>query len=330
MQFNINQRESYGSVILRLSLFTAIGVFLCSLFGYFLLPFAAGSYAALIGFENRGKRIFTFLVPIVMFFVNLALLGPFSLEAIAYVVVGVIIYFLAKRGKSKGEVAFWISFSLVLMMLVSVFLFAMDYNDSISLTKAFEFYRELGAYLKEKFVEFVITLQNEGGGSFAFTEADATLMFNELILGIVPLTLILAFLISGLALKFFTRNLFKYADEEPHPFNWSFRTSNFVAYFYIATLIFFWIVPEDAGAFFLLVNTLYSLFSLVFAYLGVKFLYAFFLAKGKRPLLAILIIVAIFVVFSSFVVTAISLLGVYVNNSMNKLSRLTDKSNKKQ
>ena len=329
MQFNIKPGENHRSAILRLSLLTALGALLCTLFGYFALPFAAASYASLIAFENRGKRVFSYIVPVIMFFVNFLFMGFYSLEGIAYVVVGIIIYLLAKLGKSKGEVAFWCSAVLLVLMFVSAILFAMDYNNSLSLWRAFDFYGDLIATAREKLTDAMLKVKNDNS-SFAYTAADADAMFDSLLLGIVPTALILAFLLSGITLKFFTKNLFRYSEEEPHPFNWCFRTTNFIAYFYIVVLIFFGIVPEDSGVLDLLVSTLYSLFSLVFAYLGVKFLFAFFIAKGKRPILALLIIIAIFVVFSSFVLTAASLLGVYVNNSMNKLSGLIDKNGKKQ
>ncbi len=328
MQFTLNSYMRYNSVILKLAMFTALGAFACTLFGYLFLPFAAASYATLIAYENQKRRIFTYATPAVMFVINLLLAGPYSLEGVAYVLVGIVIYFLAKLGKTKGEVAFWSILLLLVLMFLSAILFAMDYIGSFSVFGAFDYYAKLLNDGKTYFVDFLLTLKEEGKASFAFTEAEAILMFNELVIGIIPTSTILAFILTGATLKIFTRNIFKYGKEEPGLFSWSFNTSNTVAYFYVIIFILSLVVPVDAGAFYHLVTILYSVFSLVYTYIGVKFLYALFLSKGKRPILAILIIAAIFVVFSSFVIGAISLLGVYVNNSMNKLSRLTNDGKK--
>ncbi len=325
MQLNIRDGENYKGTLAKLSVLTVAFSILCTFFGYLLMPLAAATYALLLTFENRGRRVFSFLIPIVTYLINLLFMGFYSLEGIAYAIVGVIIFLLVKRGKTKGEIAFWISFATVVMMFISALLLAMAYNESASITKAFLLYKELIVFLETKFVDILVSLKDETGLAFAFTREDAIMLYNELILSIVPIVMVVAFIISGFTLKFFTRLAFRYSEKNPALLTFSFKTTNFIAYFYLIVVILSFIVPADGSTFYYLLTSLYSVFSVVYLYLGVKFLFAFFIARGKSPIITVLIIIAIFVVFSSFVVCALSLLGVYVNNSMNKILSKFDK-----
>ena len=135
MQLNIRDGENYKSTLAKLSVLTVAFSILCTFFGYLLMPLAAATYALVLTFENRGRRIFSFVIPVVTYLINLLFMGFYSLEGIAYAVVGIIIFLLVKRGKTKGEIAFWISFATVVMMFISALLLAMAFNKSVSILK---------------------------------------------------------------------------------------------------------------------------------------------------------------------------------------------------
>ena len=92
-----NQLAIYNRKLTYLVLMLTLCALGCIFLGYIVLPFAAAYFAALIYFEKPEKRVFSYLIPVTMFLVNFiargfSLNGLLSLDAIAYVVLGVIIY----------------------------------------------------------------------------------------------------------------------------------------------------------------------------------------------------------------------------------------------
>ena len=87
-----------------LVIFAFLSGALCTLFGYIFLPVAAGIYASLLFAESKGKPVFSYLVPVATVALNFFLNGFYSLEGVAYVVVGLVIYRLYRSGKTKNEI----------------------------------------------------------------------------------------------------------------------------------------------------------------------------------------------------------------------------------
>ena len=138
-----NCKISYTALMTRLAVSCVLSVIGCILLGYFMLPLAAAFYAGVLLYEKPNKRILSYVIPIVMFTLNLLLSGLFSLEAIAYVLVGLVIYICSSKNKSKGESVFWTTLLIAVLILISAIILPFDLNGSVGLISIKQFYSNL-------------------------------------------------------------------------------------------------------------------------------------------------------------------------------------------
>ena len=322
MQLVLKNTVSYKSTITVLSILTALSGFGCMLVGYLFLPFAAAFYAALLVYENSSKRIASYMVPIGIFVANFLAKGFFSLEAVAYVVIGVIIYVSSKRGTSKGETAFWTTLTLTVLFFVSAIFLAFDYVGAIGLTSIKQFFSNLFITSKTQCVELLTSLttaDEEGIKYFVCTPHEAEALFHEFVILLIPITILAAFLLSGLTFKIFSATVRRCSGNDSIINLWNFRVSNFIAYFYIAVAILSIFAATDKSAFSYVLITLNTVLSAVFAYIGVTVVYAILRTKGMSAFLATSAIVIVCILFSSFSTQLISFVGVYFNIVANKI-----------
>ncbi len=325
MQLVLKKSSLYKKTISTLSFLTASCVFGCILLGYIFLPMAAAFYAALLVYENKSKRVMSYVLPVVMFLINFVLrdFSFYSLEAIAYVVIGVFIYFACAKNVSKGETVFWTTLSLAVMLVISAIFIAFETLGAFGITPLEQFFSNLFLSYKSFFVDALtsITVANKEGISFfAYNPAEAELFFHEIVILLVPLVILFAFLLSGITFKIFQSVVRRISGEECEINSWNFKTSNLVAYFYVAVAI-LTIFASGSGIFEISIVSLNTVFSAVFAYIGISFIYSLIILRGKSSFFAIALIVVTCLVFSSFAIQLLSFIGVYFNIFSNKISR---------
>ncbi len=321
MLFELNDTKEYSQAIVKLSILTSVAVLGCILFGFFCLPVAAAYYAALLLYERPGKRIMSIVIPAVYFALNFFLQPAFSLDALAYVVLGAIIYFSVKKSRSKGETAFWMTVATLVIIILTTFFLAFEVNGDIGFLSIKQFYSGVYRNLKEEVMERILALKTtseEGIVSYAYNFYEAERLFEELAMSVIPLAILSAFLIVGISLKLFATVIAKYSGADCGIYFWSFGTSNLVAYFYVITYVIGMIAESDGSLFAFTVMSLTTVFSVVYAYIGVRFVFYFILSRGKSAWLAILIIALGFVIMSLVALQILSFIGVTVNIIANK------------
>ena len=326
MQFFLKNQDDYTRVIVKLSALTTIGAFACMLMGYLFLPLASAAYAALLVYEKSSRRVISYALPIVLFTVNLLLNGIFSLEGVIYVAIGLIMFFSVKYGRTKGETVFWVCLAVTVFILLSAIAIAFDATSSVSALSIKQFYSNLYINLKSYFIDTVTALtvtDKNGTTSFAYNVFEAESLFNELVVSLVSVLLLASLILTGLALKLFVSLVNRYACEESEIVFWNFKTSNLVAIFYIVISVISFFLGYDSGIFAAVIVTLNTLFSAVFAYIGLKFVFYFITSHGKSKIFAVILIVIISVLISSFAVLIFSYIGVYVNIVSNRVFKIS-------
>lgn len=324
MQISIKGDFSYQRVMRRYTLLALLSILGCSLLGYVLLPFAAAFYAAILFFENPAKRVVSYVLPIAAFVINFLLRGIYSFEAVSYFVVGLIIYLCVKKSKSKGETAFWLSFAILLCLIVSALLLMLELSSNAGYSSVSSFYSDIYNEYRALFLDTVTALVHEdadGIQSFVYNLYEAKVLFRELIIYLIPVALLLSFLLSGLTLKAFCRTVEKNVSEDSEIYSWNFGTSNIVSYFFIALSVFALMANSDGSTFSYVIFTLNTIFTAVFAYIGVKSLYYIIISKGKSKAFAIVLMIIVFALLSSFAFQLLSYFGVIINIVTNRVSR---------
>lgn len=313
MYSSVNKNVSYAKTLFILGFLTFLFALGCTLLGYLFMPFAAASYAALLMFENKSKRFVSYIVPVLIIVVNFLLNGFYSAEAVAYIAVGVLLYFLFVKEKTKNEAACWLTLLSIALISVSAVLFAFKANDSMSFVALRDYYVNLYSGLKAQFIEFItglVTTDSEGLQFFAFTREYAEDLLHSLVALIPSLFVITAFLLSTLALKLFDVLRYKFIPEQNFSHNWILLPSKFVAVSYIVIAFLNLFTQNSFGIFASSVANIYNIFLVVFACVGVNVLYHI-LKIRRGAFFAIFLIIAAIVVLASTAVTLASYFGVY-------------------
>ena len=320
MNFDDRKHYSYKSELAILSVLTLIFGFCCLLFGYLMLPVAAGFYAALLSYEKKESRVLSYVIPLVPLVVNVFVNGFYSLEAISYIIIGAIIYKGFSNKKDKAAIVFIATTVLILLMGISLALFAFDRMGTLRISALADFYIDLYESGKTKFISFLTSftsIDNNGFTFHNFNASEAVDMYNSLVFSLIPLSVIFALILVALSAKLFVSRSLKYnSEDDVQLIGWKFVTSPFIAYSYIVITAFASLSSQ--GIVGVSLSFVSSILMAVYFYIGICAMYSFIsLRKGQG--FAFMVIALTLIVFSSFAPQIISFAGVFVNNALYKV-----------
>ena len=149
---------------------------------------------------------------------------------------------------------------------------------------------------------------------------DAEVLFGELLISLISFSIIFSFALVGFTFKIFQSFVSQNASHEPQLAKWRFGASNVFCYFYIAVAILALISYNDGSIFAKTLITLNTVLSTVFAYLGIRFAFHLMITGGRSSFFAISVIIIAFILFSSYIISILSYVGVVVTIIDNKAS----------
>jgi hypothetical protein len=317
-----NQRKlsnsEYKAEIKFLSFMTALCGAGCILFGYFIVSLAAGFYAALLIAERRGRRIFSYLIPLVLFSVNILLNSVYSLGGISYVLLGLIIYFGYTNGKRKSEVVCYGIIAVLALMIFSFALIALYNLNSFNFLLVDDFYIDLYEKGKTLLIEHLtsFTRIDEQGFTYKmYNSGEAVGIYNAIVLSMIPAILIFSFVQVGIAVKIFTSRIRKLDPEDKKLSSWRFSTTPVISYFYL--IVSFFSIFSKEGIVGLSLSFVAILLMAVYFYFGFCALFSFFASK-KGTAFAVLVLGLGIILLPSFIPLIISYIGVFINNTIYK------------
>jgi hypothetical protein len=309
-------KGEYNSMIAFLSFMTGLFGFLNILVGYITLPFSAGFYAALLYFEKKSK-IFSIMIPAVIFVINILINGIFSLEAIAYVIIGLILYLCFLKKNSKSDTVLYITLTTFVLVILSFIFLGAKETGTVKPEMIARFYSGVYFTLKDYFVDTIssITVKDDKGLLyFAINRAEAEEYFNYAITMLIPIFSILSMILSGITIRIFTGGIRKYSTDE-YVDNWIFHLSTPTAVIYvIASIVRCFNSPMLLSY---TVDAVTMILLIPFFYIGITILYNL-LSGSKGRFFAVAVIVVAFLLSASFAITVLSYIGVYFNSLINK------------
>lgn len=322
MQQELDKNVSYQKSLVILCISTALFGLGCILLGYVFLPFAAASYAALLQIERKANKLFSFIIPIVIFAINLLINGFFSLEATIYVAIGLILYFSVNSKKSKAQTVFNLTLALSFFILLSFLFVAFDSYGSLSFHGLKVYYGTVYDTFKSLFINLMsgISQADENGALFfLFTRESAENIFHSIILALPSFLVIFAFIITGITYKiydiFCIRALFVSREQLD-----TFIPGKFVAYTYVFFAIFSFFSSRGTDAFALTIANFNTVLMTVFAYFGLRIVFSIIRAM-RNTLFAVIVIVLAFALLSTTVITILSFIGVFFALTSSKMRK---------
>ena len=320
MYQDLKKNSSYPKTLTVLAVLAAVLSFGCLLLGYIFLPFAAAAYAALLSYENKSRRIVSYILPVVVFTVNIFLNGFFSAEGVAYLAVGILIYYLYSKNVSKNELSVWLTVLISLFLILSMILVGFSENNSVNLSAFVDFYRGLYSSLKQVFIEVVSGMyvpDDKGVLYFVFTREDAEIMFHSFLSLLPSFVIIFAFLLAGASLKFYSIFEKRFDYDSYNDKKRFFLPTKFLSYAYIVFAVLNLFVTGGAGIISSVIGNVYYVLLAVFLYVGLKFSYNL-IVKARTPFFAICVFVVAFMFFGMTAISLLSFIGVYFSIFANR------------
>ncbi len=312
----LKESYSYKKVMLTLSIASLISGIAFSFFGEFLLPFATSFYAALILFENPKQRFLSYIIPLINLASAVLVNGIFGLITLEYVLLALILFFVYYRLGSKAECALYMTILASFFVILSLYLGGVRATGEFSFSAITEYYSNFYAAIKERFTEFILSIQSESvQQSEMLNEETLSQYFNLLADMAVSLIGIFAFLISGVAIKVFVSLVLKYSKNGIYKSFLHFLPSRTAAYTYLIAAIIYVLSNSDSLLALSIFNA-YEILMFVFAYVGLRFIYLLSKIQDKKTLL--FLIIAGFFLMTGLTIQILSYLGVWIALSTNK------------
>lgn len=320
MNLETKPHNTYKSEITFLSIMTLILGINCIFFGYLLLPVAAGFYAALLSCEKKEGRILSYVLPLIPPTLSAFVLNTFySLESIAYVIIGLMIYIGFQKKHNKTTTVLVSTLALLLLMFISFILLALNETGGTFKFEAIKgFYDDAYSSGKIKFTQYLtsFTSTDQNGVVFYnFNASQAVDLYNSFIIMMLPILVIFALVSVGISTRILSSRVRKYNPDDTRLVGWKFVTSPFIAYSYIVITVLAAI--SQTGVVGISLSFVATILMALYFYIGICATFNFISSKKGKRFAIILITLALFV-FSSFTPQIISFIGVFVNNSAYK------------
>ncbi len=290
---------NYKMLLAVLSVLTFISGLASTLFDSFLIPIGVAFFAALLLYESKGKRIMSYLIPMLTAIVCAIISLPDAIFVLPIILGGILIAYYFAGQKSKSECVF------ILVIIYSLFIFllfiviALKNTGIYTVDSVIEFYGKLYKDLKAQFLLEIKTLIAEMSTQGTSPE-NYKLLTDEYILELFDITVAhipaivisIGFLYAGISMKLFSHITRRVGQNEVITVKWSFTTPIIFAYFYVIVSL-FGIFFNDGSTLALAISNITTILMVVYAYLGIRALLVIGRLMSRRRLLAFIIVFSV-------------------------------------
>ena len=313
--------------LIFLALFAVAGGALTVFFAYLgliFMPLLAAPLAVIFLIESGKRPIFTVAVPVIVIALDIVLNGYYSFGATIAVIVAIILSLSIGKGVlPKGEAVMAAVIVASLISGFSILMLGCYLVGEIDFSLALEYYRDLiadGVIQWREAAEQYILSASDPELAEVLTPENIDGMYYSYINGIYSLVVILAFVSVGLTCKLFGRLLSgRLADARPVQ-AWRFTLTPVYAYFYLAIYTIQMFLTE-ADAFSIALTNILNVFMIVFAYLGVLFVDAFFrMRSGGRGVNKLLLVIVV-LLLSVLAINILSFVGVFATVMLDRAKK---------
>ena len=311
--------------LLVISILTVILGIASALYEIMLLPFSGALLAILLLCENNEKRLFSFVVPILITAVCAFASLQNTFFALSLIASAVILAVYFAKDYSKSECAFILVFIFTLTIFFVFILSAYNSTGLFTVESITEYYIDLYESTKPMFVEELVNVFAEMQKSDPtmsvygeITTEDIEAVFDMVIAHIPAMVITVALFCAGIMLKVFTfvtKRIFKGQIKNT---GWVFDTPIIFAYFYVAISI-IGIFFNDGSTLANAISNLMLILMLVYAYIGARTVLRIGRLMNRRGLLIAAIILS--VLFLNLIAIEIySFAGVFFTISNKKIT----------
>ena len=314
-----SSKKTYNSSIAILTALTIFSGIATIFFGFLVVPFASAFYAMLLFCEKYGnRRMFSYISAVVIIALGFFFGVSSILCTVAAVLVGFLIYFMYSHKVGKLETVFIISGVLLAFYIASIFVLIFACIDKATMSSI----KDTLLHTYDSAKNIIIYSYDNIAAQLAKYDV-STQYSKELVLELyhmfvflLPSFLFAAAIISvGVTSKIFKFFVSRFTPDAQNSMKWRLHTPTLFAVIYIASSILSLFTGD--GVFGISVRWIYIIFSVIYAYIGVRFVYQFISLK-KNSLLAAVVVAVAFLLLGTFAYQLTSYFGAYYVISVNK------------
>lgn len=317
MKFKLSDKRSYKKTVLLLFISSLVFSALTVLFGELLLPLGATALGMLMLVEENKHPLSSIAAAVAVALSFIPGSFPSSL-GIGLVLCSFALFLAGKAFITKCDAAIVLTMIVSCVMIFSVFFFVFkitgDYSFDTALNHMEQFYLAFKQELAEQMILSYSMMPELS--ELALSEDIVFELIDEVMNYAISLVLVAAFFISGVTLKLFTLIMSWLHDKSDEVKNWRFVTPSVFAYFYISLFLASSLVTGD-GVVEIAILNLSNLFMFVYAYVGLKSVYAMLRSKKSAVFSSVVLTIALFTFFG-FALNVLSVVGVVSTVRYNK------------
>lgn len=320
----LKESYNYKTVMAVLSVLTFVSGLAFSFLGEIFLPFAAAFCASLFLFERSRGRVLSYVIPAVPSIISISVNGIFGIISVEYILLALIIVLVYRYSGTKTEAAVYITLVASAFLLLSLYLGGARAIGSFNLSVVTDHYMKILNTFKAELLNILNTYGELEGdmNSASFSREELDIAFDELLYQLVSLIAVLAFLISGIAIKLFSFIALRVGKNGILKSFAHFIPTNITSYAFIGVLIIS-IFSGTATQFGIVMLNVCNVLTAVFAYMGIRYAMTFAAMSGRRGFIYALTVGALLIAPSG-AVRLLSIVGVWAtvgtNNAMRDIS----------
>ena len=323
MHTKFKQNYEYKRTVSVLALLTLLfGVFL-AVFEIFAFPLLVAWLASLTVFTLGNKKWVA--LPIACAAVSVALgfltswFAVFLAVSAVTVSAAIALTFFYSRSKPESVSISVGVFLVVTMAALWICAAVSTKSASFDAVKGFyvDFYNRLRAELLVSFDKSIASMGESASAEEMTAVKNLIPVYLDNLAYLSPsIFAVLAFVLVGFSYKLFVRVIYRYSAFGEVVFRWRFTTTNVFVVFYLMRAVLN-IFLTDTGAFSVTVKNFYTFFNFLYAYIGYNFITAI-MAQRMKYSVAVLIVLAALLLFSSLAVNLLAISGVVFTFIGNK------------
>ncbi len=317
----LKEGYSYKKTMLILSVLTFAFGLAFAMISELFLPFAVAFCANLFLFEKPKGRFLSYIVPAVPVVLDIVFSGLYGLISIVFILLALILVSVYLLLGHKSECAIYLSLIASAFILLSFYLYGAKAVSSFDLDDIFGFYRNSLEEIKNAAYKLT-NISSDNGAYQQISEYEFSVAFNRLTMQIASFIGISAFVFSGISIKLFTWTTLKISKKGILGTFAHFLPTNISAYTFALVLVIS-IFSSAESAFGIVTINLLNILTVIFAYLGGRYIFTMASISGKRAA-TVLISIGAFLMFPSVALRIASIVGAWItigtNNAMREIA----------
>lgn len=295
-----NRNFSYKKTMTSLSVLSLAAALLSVLVSDIFLAPTAAFLAVLMLCERKQGRVLSFVIPAAILSINVVALGlmiiakdlasvtpRYSIAAVEGLVLGILLFLFFSKNLSKSESVILMTVVSVVFIFVNLWLLLSRFTGDFSIAGNIKTITELNASYRETFIETMMKVVAGAEASYPlalgemYTEETIASLYDTLISYTPAAVLLCAFSIVGILCKIFTFTVHRITGSS-RIYEWKFAVKPIFAYVFCALFTLNVFFSGIGGAFTVVIANLYTVFMLVFAYVGFDIISRMILMRRRR------------------------------------------------